>query len=60
MLKNRHKINFIGLHSGKITVKDSIRLADKINFNIKLPKFLDNMNIYMKNLERIAKTNLLE
>lgn len=63
VLKYRKKLNFIDLHSGKITVKDCIRLSEKGLINrekIMIPYFLKNMDAYMKALDRIAEVNLIE
>ncbi len=51
------------MHSGKITVKDCIRLTKQgyiTNDKIKLPYFLNNMELYMKALDRIAKVNYID
>lgn len=46
VLKYRHKLNFLCLHAGKITVKDCLRLTEKglIQIDkIKVPLFLKDM-----------------
>lgn len=60
VLKYRQGLNFINLHSGKITVKDCIRLSEKGMINtdkIKIPLFLHDINAYKKALDKIAFTN---
>lgn len=61
VLRNRHKINFVELHCGKISVEDYFKLSEKgqISWNekIKLPLFMQDMNLYMKCLDYIADAN---
>ena len=61
VLRNRHKINFHELHCGKISVDDYFKLSEKwqivYNEKIKLPLFLQDMNLYMKCLNYIAEAN---
>ena len=57
VLKYRNRLNFIHLHSGKITVKDCMRLSEKgliVNEKIKIPLFLNEINCYKNALDHIA------
>ena len=62
VFKQINKLNFINLHSGKISVKDCIKLTEKgsINTNnILIPYFLRDIHLYYKALNRIAKCNFI-
>ncbi|EAS05765.2 hypothetical protein TTHERM_01042050 (macronuclear) [Tetrahymena thermophila SB210] len=62
VLKYRNKIDLVKLHSGKITVKDCIKLTEKNLINtekIKIPYFLKDINLYKKALDRIAEVNFM-
>ncbi|CAD8186550.1 unnamed protein product [Paramecium octaurelia] len=62
ILKYRGKLNFIHLHSGKITIKDCIRLGEIGQIytkNIYIPPFLQELEQYKKGLDKIAQQNFI-
>lgn len=62
ILKNRATIDFLSLHSGKITIKDAAMLKTKqlINYEgLKYPTFLKDPIVHQKVLDSIAETNFI-
>jgi hypothetical protein len=60
ILKNRKNLDFRALMSGKISLRDLQRqeIYEQINFeNQLLPKFMDDMEEYMRCLDVIAECN---
>lgn len=61
LLKNRKKINFEELYSGKIAFEDLERMQNRLRLkSLKLPWFMQNKEKYMKALDRIASFNHIE
>ena len=63
ILKERNQIDFVGLYSGKLSLEDLKR--PEIYKRIKkedliLPRFMDDMEEYMKGLNLMAKTNFID
>jgi len=63
ILKYRKKIDFILLYSGKINVKDLFKLQ-KLGLikadALKLPQFMEDLNMYKEALNRMAAFNFLD
>jgi hypothetical protein len=63
ILKNRKKIDFVLLHSGKINVKDLFKLQKlgiiKLD-GLKMPTFMHDLNTYREALNRMAAYNFLD
>ena len=62
ILKERRTIDFVGLFCGKLSLEDLKRPAIEKRLkkeNILLPRFMDDMDDYMKALDVIAKTNFI-
>lgn len=63
ILKERNSIDFVGLYSGKLNLDDFKRpeIYKRIKKeNLILPRFLDDMGVYMRTLNIIAKTNFID
>ena len=58
LLRNRKEINFDALYCGKMALEDLERFQKRLRMtSIKLPWFLNDQELYMKALDRIAEFN---
>jgi hypothetical protein len=65
ILKKREKIDFIALHSGKLHLNDYFRfekmgIIKKDPVNMKYAYFLNDIGLYRKVLDKIAKVNFIK
>jgi hypothetical protein len=63
ILKERKTLDFYGMCCGKINMEDMKKLSEAGKLKkdqIVLPKFMENMDEYMRALDIIAKTNHID